>query len=85
MRGVAEQREIAVRVHVDEAGGQGEAVRVQGAVPGQGGIALTAHGGDTAAVQAHVGAVRGSAGAVDDAYVAEDEVHVPPSQKKVRM
>ncbi|CAM5337495.1 hypothetical protein SBADM41S_12209 [Streptomyces badius] len=74
---VAQQRQIAVGVHVDEAGGEREAVRVHGpggGGPGTGG-ALGVDLGYAAAVEGHIGAVGGLAGAVDDERVTQDQVH----------
>ncbi|MGX1492289.1 hypothetical protein RKD41_004548 [Streptomyces tendae] len=89
--GVPQQRQIAVRVHVDEAGGEDQPLRVQLAArlgplaAGRGGLLDDRH--DPAAVHDHVGAVGRTAAAVDDVGVPDDELFHdrPPAQKNVRM
>lgn len=80
MVGVAQQRKVAVGVHVDEAGGEGETVRVHGPRGGGAGAggALGVDLGYAAAVEGHIGAVGGRAGAVDDERVTQDQVHGSP-------
>ncbi|CAO0835742.1 hypothetical protein SMICM17S_12212 [Streptomyces microflavus] len=77
---VAQQRQITVGVHVDESGGQCEAVRVDRAGGGGAGAggALAVDLGDPAAVDRHIGAVGRLAGAVDNERVAQDQVHGSP-------
>ena len=82
--GVAQQGEVAVRVHVDEAGGQHQPLRVQFA-PRLRTLAARVRrflddGDDASAVHHHVRAVRVVAGAVDDVRVPDDELfHGPAS------
>ena len=63
---------VRMRVHVDEAGGDGAARRVDRAARGLG--REIAHGGDMVAGDAHVGAARGCAGAVDDLPARDPDV-----------
>ncbi|GAA3086955.1 hypothetical protein GCM10020254_34280 [Streptomyces goshikiensis] len=70
--GVAQQREVAVGVHVDEPGRQGEPVGVQGAPAAR---ADAADPGDAARVDGDVRGVGGPARAVHDAGPADDQVH----------
>ena len=89
--GVAQEGEVAVGVHVDEAGGEDEPLRVQ-LTSGRGTLAarvgrLLDDRDDPPAVDHHVRAVGVSAAAVDDVRVPDDQVFhaLPPAQKNVRM
>ncbi|MGX1118375.1 hypothetical protein RKD37_003738 [Streptomyces ambofaciens] len=88
--GVPQQCQVAVGVHVDEAGGEDQALGVQlaaclGALAA-GGRRLLDDRDDPAAVDHDVGAVGVGAGAVHDVGVPDDQLfHVPLPQKNVRM
>ena len=71
VRRVHEQLEVGVRVHVDEAGADEEAARVDHAL---GGVVDATDLGDPAARDADVGAVPGIAGAVDHTAASDQDV-----------
>ncbi len=81
---VAEQGEVAVGVHVNEARGEDEPVRVEGPAPAarESAAREPADLGDPALVDADVGGVRGPARAVDDAGPPDDQVHRPVPRRR---
>ncbi|AKH84499.1 hypothetical protein AA958_22445 [Streptomyces sp. CNQ-509] len=80
VRGVAQQGEVGVGVHVDEAGGEDEAPGVEDGAAGE----PRADGRDPAAGQPHVGAVSRRPRAVDDEGAADHQVHVCRSPVPLR-